>query len=879
MSLGELFRKLVFAVQRKRRMEELDDEMRLHEQLRAKSLAESGMAEENAGFAARGQFGNRTSWKEAAGDVGAFMWIENAWRDLTFGARVLRRSPGFTLVAVLTLALGIGATTAMFSVIDNVLLEPFPYAHQQRLFAIVIHNSASSEPGGRSMFPQSEFLDIEEQNRAFEDVMGVAINRALWTPAGTPESINAPLVTPNAFAFLGVPALLGRVATAADVRADAPAVCVMSYSFWKGRFGGDPQVVGKVLTLDGTPRTVIGVMPARFIFWSADVWIPTVLRRDADFQSPWFYLLGRLKPGVSHSAAQTQIGMVAQGLARKDRRIYPARFDVNLESFADSAVGRFRQTLFTLLGAVGLLLIIACANVASLLLARVSSRNKELAVRASLGAGWWRILRQLFVESGIVAFLGAALGCAFAWGGLNVLIAVLPRDTFPEEAVIALNVRVLVATIGVAMATALFFGLVPVLSGLRCDINDALKSASREHSGFRRLPLRNVLIVAEVAVSLVLLSAAGVMMRSFLRESEVQLGLTPRHVLSAEIFRKGYHTVDQQTQFNRELTGALRRAPGVLDVASTTDFLPFGGATTRLEIPGQTRAEQVTGQVAMIDPDLFRAIGVPLLKGRNLTEADVAGKRMVAVVNRALAEKFFPRQDPIGQRIQTPVLAQIPDALSNPTFEIVGVTADFKNRGLRQPVAPEVFAPYSVAGLAGFVVLVRTVSDPAALGRTVEGTALTLDGSTVVRHIRTLQDALEAEEYAKPRFGLQIFGVFASLGVLLVCAGLYSVTSYTVSQRRREMGIRVALGATSSDVQALVIGTELRFVAAGIAAGLVLSFVLLQLIQSEVWGVSTHDPMTLAAVSGILILVGIAASYLPALSATRVDPVQTLRAE
>jgi putative ABC transport system permease protein len=880
MGFGELLRRLKFAAQRERRVEEIDEEMRLHLELRRRTLEERGIPEQSAVAAARGQFGNRTSWKEAARDVWSFAFLENWWRDLAFGARVLRHSPTFSVIAVVTLALGIGATTAMFSVIDNVLLEPFPYAHQQRLFAIVIHNSASGQPGGRSMFFASEFLDYREQNRVFEDVMGVAINRALWTPGGTPESVNAPLVTPNAFQFLGVPALLGRIATPADAQGDAAAVCVMSYSFWKGRFAGDPHVVGKVLTLDGAPRTVIGVMPPRFIFWSADVWIPTALRRDAGLQPPWFELLGRLKEGMAPATGQRQLEMVARGLARKYRQLYPPRFDVNLESFADTAVGRFRHTLFTLLAAVGLLLLIACGNVASLLLARVSTRQRELAVRTSLGAGWWRIVRQLFLESGIIAFAGAALGCAFAWGGLQLLMAVLPRDTFPEEAVIALNVRVLLATVAVAVATALFFGLVPVLGGLRQDIHDALKSGGRQHSGFRRSRLRNVLIVAEVAVSLVLLSAAGVMMRSFLREREIPLGLSPQHLLSAEIFlTKAHRTAEEQARFNRELTAALRRVPGVLDVATTTDFLPFGGMLTRLEIPGQARAEQVTGQVSMIDPDLFRTIGVPLLEGRNLTEVDLAGRHMVAVVNRTLAEKFFPRQDPIGQRIQTPALLQGPSPVANQAFEIVGIVPDFKNGGLREPIVPEVFVPYTIAGLGGFGVLVRTVGDPQAVGKTVEGTALDLDHSTVVRHIRTLQDALEADEYAKPRFGLEIFAVFASLGLLLVSAGLYSVTSYTVSQRKREMGIRVALGATPGDVQTLVIGTELRFVLGGIVAGLVLSFVLLQVIQSQVWGVSTHDPMTLAAVAGILILVGIAASYVPSLSATRVDPAQTLRAE
>lgn len=882
MGLGEFWRRIAFLLHRKERLDAIEEEMRLHAELRARVMAAESVTTGDAELAAKRQFGNRTSFKEAAWDVWSIVSLENIWRDLRFGARVLRANAGFTTMAVLTLALGIGATTAIFSVIDNVLLEPFPYAHQQRLYSVVIHHEANAEPGGRTLFPATEFLDYQQQSRAFEDVMGVAINRALWTTGGTPESVNAPLITENAFQFLGVPPLLGRAATAADVAPGSAPVCVMSYSFWKSRFGGDADVVGKSLTLDGTPRTVIGVMPPRFIFWSGDVWIPVrLMRGQAGFPPPWFYMLGRLRPGVTQRTADRELQILAERLATKYRPdLYPWRFDVKLQSLAEASVGKFRHTLFTLVAAVGLLLVIACANVASLLLARVGARKRELAVRTSLGAGWWRIVQQLFFESALLAFLGAGVGCAFAYGGLQVLTAVLPRDTFPDEAVIGLNVRVLVGTIAVAIATALFFGLNPMLGGLREDVNDALKSGGRQHSAFRRSPFRNVLVVCEVAISLVLLSAAGVMMRSFLHEREVQLGLSPQHILSAEVFlTKQHRTLDEQNHFRRELMTALRQVPGVVDAATTTDYLPFGGAVSAFELPDGTHTEQWTGQVSMISPSLFRTLAVPLLRGRNLDETDVAGKHLVALVNQAFAKKFFPRQGAVGQHVEIITLAHLQQPIAQPWFEIVGVTDDFKNRGVTQPVMPEAFVPYSVSGLGGFSVFLRTAGDPERLGRTLEGTALTLDASTVVRHIRTMQDALETEAYAKPRFGLEILGVFAALGLLLVSAGLYSVMSYTVSQRRREMGIRVALGATSGDVQALVIGTGMRFVAIGVGVGVIASFVALRLIQSQVWGVSTHDPVTLIGVTGILIVVGVAACYVPALAATHADPAETLRAE
>ncbi|MBV8866876.1 MAG: ABC transporter permease, partial [Acidobacteriaceae bacterium] len=341
MGPSELWRRIAFLLQRNKRMEEIEEEMRLHTELRTSSLSEAGLAPQAATSTAKHQLGNRTFLKEAAWDVWSFATLESVWLDFKFSTRVLRSNPGFTTLAALTLTLGIGSTTAMFSVIDNVLLEPFPYAHQQRLVSIVIHDAASSEAGGRSMFPATEFLDIREQNRVFEDVMGVAISRALWTTGGAPESVNAPLVTANAFQFLGVPPLLGRLATPSDAKAGAPPVCVMSYSFWQSRFAGDPRIIGKALTLDGTARTVIGVMPRRFIFWSADVWIPTELRRNqAGFPPPWFYLLGRLKPQFTVKTADPQIQILADHLAGVYRaNLYPSKFEASLETFADSSIG------------------------------------------------------------------------------------------------------------------------------------------------------------------------------------------------------------------------------------------------------------------------------------------------------------------------------------------------------------------------------------------------------------------------------------------------------------------------------------------------------------------------------------------------------------
>jgi putative ABC transport system permease protein len=855
--------------------------MRLHVELRARTLEGCNVAPGQATTRAAQKFGNRAGFKESVWDLWSFRTVENFWSDLMFGARVLRATPGFAIIAVLTLALGIGATAAMFSVIDNVLIEPFPYAHEQRLYSVVIRDLSSNQAGERSMLPADELLDYQQRNRVFEDVIGVAINRALWNVGAAPESVNAPFVTPNAFEFLGVPALLGRVATPADVQPGSPPVCVMSYAFWKSRFAGDRNVLGKTLILDGVPRTVIGVMPPRFVFWSADVWLLERLTHTGSVQPPWYYMLGRLKPGLDAATADRELQQLAERIAPSYRpNLYTNHFVVNLQRFVFASTEKVGRTLYMLLAAIGLLLLVACANVANLLLARVSSRKRELAIRTSLGAGWWRIVRQLFLESALLASLGAAVGWAFAWGGLKALVAVLPPNTFPDEAVIALNARVLLATAGVTVLTALFFGIVPLLGGLSQDVNDALKSGGYGQTGFRRAHARSLLIICEVAVSLVLLSAAGLTMRTFLREREVQLGIAPDHLLTAQVsLTKSQRSVDQQARFIRNLTTTLQGVPGVFDVATTTDFLPFTGAQTALTSSTNIHAGQAEDQFALVDPTFFRALEIPFLAGRNLTEADVAGKHMVAVINRALAKKFFPHQDPIGQRLQVNTLAYLPQPLANPWVEIVGIVSDFKNRGIRQWVIPEVFLPYTLSGLGGFALIMRTGGDPHSLSRTLESSALSMDGNAVVRRIRTLQDALEAEVYSRPRFGLRIFVVFCSLGVLLVSAGLYSVTAYAVLQRRREMGIRIALGATSADVQTLVISAEMRAVGVGILAGLGLSFLSTRLLAGQLWGISAHDPLTFAAVIGILIMVGLAASYIPSLAAMRVDPVETLRAE
>ena len=533
-----------------------------------------------------------------------------------------------------------------------------------------------------------------------------------------------------------------------------------------------------------------------------------------------------------------------------------------------------------LLAAVGFLLLIACANVANLLLAKATAREKEFAVRDSLGANKWNVVRQLLVESMLLALAGAVTGCAFAWAELKALTAALPKFTFPDEADISLNLRVLAATIAVAMFTALIFGLEPALEAFSQNLSETLKAGGRGNSGFRRGRLRSLLIIGEVALSLVLLTGAGLLMRAFLLERQADLGLnTAKLVVSDLTLGKNYKTADEQSRFIRELTTRLQRLPGVVSVSGALDFPPFGGINTEFEVAGKTHKEKWTGQMGFVDADFLRTTGIRLLRGRALTAADLAGKRRVADINQALARKFFPGEDPIGKQIKLVRLKDAPQPVADPWFEIVGITSDVKNHGVRDAIQPQTYAPLTVTGFGEYILYVRTLGNPAPLTKAVESEVLAMDRTVRPQNTATMETALDENEFAKPRFALQIFSVFALIGLALVSVGVYSVVSYSVSQQNREIGIRLALGATRNNVLGLVMLSGLRLILAGVGVGLVAAFIILRLLRNQISGISVYDPLTLLGVVGLLALVGSGACFLPSLRATRVDPLISLRYE
>jgi putative ABC transport system permease protein len=708
----------------------------------------------------------------------------------------------------------------------------------------------------------------------------------LHTTAEGTERFQGYLVTPGTFEFFGMPALLGRMMVPSDYEPGAPPVFVLRYKTWISRFGGDTGILNRNYVLNGVSRTLVGVMPPRFAWGDADIWIPEAPRRSADvgqggFPRFWF-LLGHLKPGLSVREAEAGLDVVARRVSTVYPRNYPKHFKVRLQSLADMVVGRFRSTLFVVLAAVGLLLLIGCGNVANLLLARATAREKEFAVRAALGASRFRIVRQLLVESLLLALAGSALGALLAWGGLRALVALVPPEIVPAEAVIRLNAVVLLFTLGVAVLTALVFGLAPALFVARRDINEPLRDSGKGTSGgFRRGRLRDAVVVLEVALCLTLLVGAGLLMRSFVALREVKLGFDPRNVLVARLPlpQDRYKTAEQLAGFYRPLLARLRALPGVVDATETSTLPPFGGIRTDVEVAGRTHSEKWTAVFQLCSESYASVLRIPFVKGRGFTEAEVADARKVAVVNQAFVGKYIGGDDPIGQRIHIAQLGELGDKVEDPWFEIVGVAQDARNQGLQDPLMPEAWVPFTVTGSGERGILVRTAQDPAALLDAVRKEIWATDRSVAVTLTGTLEGFIAQFAHAGPRFGFVMMAVFAGIGLVLVAIGVGSVIAYTTARQTHEIGIRMALGAGRKDVLAMVLGMGGRLVALGVLLGVLASLGLARAITSQLFGVSPHDPATLATVALLLLAIGLAACWIPARRATRVDPLVALRYE
>ena len=809
-------------------------------------------------------------------------------QDISYALRNLRKAPGFAAVAVITLALGIGASTAIFSVIDNILMEPFPYPDAQRFMSVQIHDAERTEPGGRGGFSGPEFLDYVEQNHVFDRVIANDQTDVLYRAGEGTQRFDGNFVTPGTFEFLGMPALIGRVMQPADYEPGAPPVFVLRYKTWVKSFGADPGIVNKTFVLNGESRTLIGIMPPRFGWGDADLWIPrkperaTATKAVAGAFPEFWFLLGHLKPGVSIKEAEADFTVVANRLAKVYPKDYPKRFTVHIESLTNLVVGQFKTTLFIVLAAVGLLLLIGCGNVANLLLARATTREKELAIRSALGANRWRLIRQLLVESLILAAGGAAVGTLLAWGGLKSLVALMPQNIIPAEAVIRLNMPVLLFTLGVAGLTALVFGLVPAMKAARKDLNDPLRDSGKGISGgFRHGRLRDAVVVLEVGLSLTLLVAAGLLMRSFVALRDVKLGLRPDHVLVARLPLPvdRYKTADQVTGFYRPLLQRLKALPGVLEATETSTLPPYGGIPSDIEVPGKTHAEKWNAMFQLVSEGYFPVLKIQFIGGRGFTEAEVNGARKLAIVNQTFVRKYLTNENPIGRQVRIAQLAEFEDAVKEPTFEIIGLVADAKNRGLQDPPQPEIWVPYTVTGSAFRGILVRTANEPLTMMNAVQHEIWATDANVAVTLTGTLEGYISQFSFAGPRFGFFLISIFGAIGLVLVTIGVYSVLAYTTARRTHEIGIRMALGANRSDVQGMVVRMGLKLVGLGVGIGLIVSVALGRVIATQLWGVSAYDPWTLVCVPALLLATGIVACWLPARRAAGVDPLVALRYE
>jgi putative ABC transport system permease protein len=812
--------------------------------------------------------------------------LENSWHDLRYSVRGLFKDRRFALLAIFALALGIGASTVVFSVVYDGLLNPFPYKDANGISIFQIHDATRSGNRGRGSFSFQEFLDYRDQNHVFADMVGTDPITVLYSSSGGgAEQLQGAYVTTNTFPFLGVNPVLGRWLTSADGEPGASPVSVMSYHCWKEQFNGDPKILGTALNLNGISRTVVGVMPPRFRYFGAAVYFPIGLNRGAaeatdEYNRPRYFVAEeRRKPGVTLQAVAADVNVIAQRLAAVYPKDYPKRFTIWTDSLASDVVGDSKHILYVLLTAVGMLLLIACSNVANLLLARATVREKEIAVRASLGASQGRLIRQLLAESFVLAAVGGALGCVFAYAGIQLVAATIP-PILPGEAAIELNRTVLLFATGVTVLTTLGCGLAPAIHAMRANLNVRLAGSGKGSSGgFRHGKLRAGLVIVEVALSIILLAGAGLMMRTLYALTHVSLGFDASNVIAGSVvFPKGsYTTVQERKTFFQQVLARIKALPGVVSAAETISLPPYNAGRSDITVPGKTHSNAWSALFDVCSEDYFATLKIPVLRGRLLSPDDVDAGRFVAVVNQTFAHDYLG-DDPIGQKFKFNVFDQIAQTPHDAYFEVVGIVPDVKNQGLQDPPLPQAYIPYTITAYANRAILIRTAVDPLSLVKNVRTEIWAVDRNISFRGA-TLASYLQQYSYAEPEFGLVSLGAFAGIGLLLAAIGVFSVMAYAVSLQTHDIGVRMALGAQQADILRMVLRKGLALVIAGIAIGLAASFAVTRLLASELWGVSASDPLTFSAVVAIVVTVGAAACLLPARRATRVDPLIALRDE
>jgi putative ABC transport system permease protein len=804
-------------------------------------------------------------------------------QDVRYALRQMRKSPGFTTSAVVALALGIGGTTVIFSVVYAALLQPLPYVESQRLVTMHVDDARMRGLKGRNEFLTTDFLDIQRENHVFDEVIGVHPRDAVLTGTAIPERFDCDLVTANTFSVLGVPPLYGRTPTVEDVKPDSPRVVVLSYKVFERNFGKDPSAVGRTILLDEQAATVIGIMPPRFAWWHGDIWIPVALDRvTGNMYDRTFWLYGRLKPHVSTREATADLDIILKRLASSSPQDYPQQPSAELETYADSIVWSFRPTLFLLLGGVGVLLLIACGNVASLLLARATVRDREIAIRSVLGASHSRLVRQLLVESAVLSVGGALAALGLAFVGTSTAASVIPPGQIPIEAVIRLNLPVFFWTLAVSVVSLVLFGLLPALHTAKSDLNEPLRAGAKTISGsLRGRKLQRLFVISQIAMSVVLALGAGLVVRSFVALRHVNLGFDPDHVLSFRIVLPDQHyaTAEQKGRFFRSLLPELRALPGVSSVTETSTLPPYGGIPAGVEVRGNGNENHADALLFLISEQYFDVLNVPLFEGRPLSEPEVFNARKVAIINRTFARQYFGSTDPLGKMVKFGFLERVPEKIST-WFEIVGVVADQKNQGLEEPTKPAAYIPFTITGFGNRGVLLRTHGDPHTLSfSSIQAKLRAIDSSLVTESGGTVREFISATSLSQPRFLLTLLIIFSTAGLTLVSIGVYGVISYTVERQTQEIGIRLALGAQRQGVFQRVVGEALALAGAGVVVGTVGGFAISRTMSSVLYGVPSNDPVTFASVSALVAVVALLASYIPARRAAKIDPMVALRYE
>ena len=812
-------------------------------------------------------------------------------QDLRYAVRNLRKDRRFTVLAVLALALGIGSATIIFSAIYGVLINTFPYQDANHLINFKIHEAGFIPGSGRSYYTIPEFLDFREQNHVFTDVNagfgGFAATKILYATGDGAIEFNGGYLSANSFEFFGVSPLLGRLPTPEDTKPGATPVFTMSEKLWREQFNRDPNILGKSFTLNGVPRTLVAIMPPRFRPGWNEILIPFPLDKGQIANDPTFahervWPLGHLKPGVSMKAAAADLDVVAHNLAKIYPDQYPKKFTVLTWTLADAALGPFRELLYPLIAAVLLLLLIACSNVANLLLSRATARDKEIAIRASIGASRGRLIRQFLVESSVLAGAGCAAGCLLAYVGIKWLVRFIPYDYLPQEAVIELNPIVLLFSLAVTIITTVVCGIAPALHTFRGELQSRLVGTSTETGGgFRHGKLRGALVISEVALSIVLLITAGLMLRTFLNLTHVDLGFNPQKLFVARVsLPKGHYTMpDERRLFYQQFLQRVSAVPGVIAAADTISPPPRGGLISDVNILGKTHSERWNVMLDACSEDLPQALGLEVLRGRFFSGADVISSRHVAVINRAFARKYFGNDDPLGQQLKFGVLDMIPDSARDSTFEIVGVVSDVRNAGLQEPPMPQGYIPDSFVGFGNGTIVARTTIAPDSLVATIHQQLWAVDPDAALIEPGSLDLRLNKEEYAFPHFELMVLGTFSTIGLVLIVIGVFSVMAYSVSLQTHEIGIRMALGAQKGNILTMVLRDGLNLIVTGMVLGVLASLALTRFIASQLSGVKPTDPWTFGIAAVIILAAGLAACFFPARRAATIDPLVALRHE